>query len=84
METRGYSEGQQKAMRSIMAIMGEWFDHGIVVIKDNSKEFYWETEGDEDMVDILAYKSWVDITGEDVIEDESDCDDWSVLEDEDE
>ncbi len=71
MDSRGYSDAQQKAMRSIMAMLGEYFEHGIVVIKDSGKEFYWDTAGDGDMVDILAYRAYEDITSQDEEDEES-------------
>jgi hypothetical protein len=62
MDTRGYTEMQIKAERTIMALMGEYFDHGILVIKDNGKTFFWNTVGDDDMIDTLSYKAYEDIT----------------------
>lgn len=65
MKTRGYTEGQIRAMQSIMSIAAEWFDHTVLIIKDNKKHFYWQCEGDDDMIEMMAYRAFEEITDAD-------------------
>jgi hypothetical protein len=62
MKSRGYSEGQIRAMSTIMSLCAEWFDHSIVTVKDNKKHVFWDTEGDDDMLDMMAYRAYEEIS----------------------
>ena len=58
MKSRGYTAGQIKAMDTINSLAGEYFDHAILVVKDNKKPFYWETVGDDLMIEALMEKAF--------------------------
>lgn len=49
-------------MQSIMSIAGEWFDHSVLVIKDNKKHMFWQCEGDDDMIEMMVYRAFEEIT----------------------
>lgn len=96
MKSRGYSEGQIRAMQTIMSLLGEWFDHSAVALKDNGKHFFWQVEGDDDVAELIAYRMYEEINAadstfpelDDFGDDEPEADylteEWAEYEDDDE
>jgi len=49
-------------MQTIMSLCAEWFDHSVVTIKDNKKHFFWQCEGDDDMIEMISYRGFEEIS----------------------